>query len=97
DLKALTQLSNLIQEKGSVIGQFEKARLRGVCISKGTLFVSKHFTFQQCFLDGTTVNVYEWARVPRRQAVEGLGNQFLTNTALTHDQSIRIGLGHLFN
>ena len=59
DLKALAQLSYLIQEKCAPISQFEETGLGGIRTGKGTLFVPKHFTFQEGLLNGTAVDVDE--------------------------------------
>src|SRR5271167_4062819 len=90
-------LSNLIQEDGSPIGQLEATDPLRNGAGEGASLMSEQFAFQQSRRDRSAVQFHEGTRMPRAEIMQSAGDQFLSRPGLAINKDGRIGGGHGFD
>ena len=86
-LRLQLQFADFVEEKCPLVGEFEKARLRGVGAAERSLFVSKELALNKIFRKRGTVDVDPRPAAPARRLVYGAGDQFFSCTRFARDQN----------
>src|SRR6202040_1542592 len=93
-LQCRWNISDLIQEEGPFVGQFEATDLcrDGTC--ERALLMAKKLAFQQIERNGSAIQLYEWASAPRTEVVYGVCDQILAGARFSLDKGSGICWSH---
>ena len=91
------QFTNLIEEDGSLVRQFETSLTIGHRIGKCSLLVTEHLALEQSLRNAAQIDLHERLVPAGAVQVDGFGYQFLSRTALARDQYRRSGTCHPFH
>ena len=86
--------SDLVEEDGSAVGDFEQSGLGAVCSGECAALVAEQFALQQAFLQRGTLDHHERSRPAGAASVNQLGHPFLSRARLAGDEHGRIAGGH---
>ena len=79
------------------MGLFKLTAFASVGTGKSALFVTEHFTFQQCVRQGGAIYFDKWFTDPIGFMIQALNNQFLANAGFTINDGIQARIGNLIN
>jgi hypothetical protein len=85
-LQRRRNIADFVEEKGTLIGQLEAAKLLRDGSGERTFFVAKKLAFQQIQWDGGAVQLDEWASVSRTDVMNCASDQLLASACFTLDQ-----------
>ena len=94
DLHGRGQLSDLVEEEGSPVGQFKSSFTAAGSSGKGPFLVSKEFRFDECFRKSGDVASDEGAAGARTDLVNVAGKDLFPRPRLTRDQYGGAGLSN---
>ena len=86
------QITDLVEEHGPLVGQFELPRLVAVSPREAALYVSEQLRFEQRLGQPGAVQRDERVSPPPAVGVDRLGDEFFADTALARDEHLRIGV-----
>ncbi len=97
DLYARNDLADLIEEKGSAVGQLKSTGLCVVCARERAFFVAEEFAIKEGFRKGRTVEGNKLLMASVAEAMEFAGDQFFSCAGLALDQNGCVGGSGLFD
>lgn len=80
-------LSYFVQKQGAAFRHFKIAGTRGLRSGKRPLLVTKQFTVQQAFRNGSAVDLDQGAVPARGKLMNHIGHSFLAHACFPHDQN----------
>jgi hypothetical protein len=93
-LHAQRHLADLVEEHGALVCQLELARLVAIGAGEAPLHMAEELRFEERFRQSGAVHRHELVVLTRPFSVDGAGDDFLADAALSGNQHLRIGAGH---
>src|SRR4030042_5442967 len=90
-------LTNFVKENSPLMSDFESAGFVCDCSGKGTLLITKKFTFQEVFRYGCTVHFNKWTASTVAFLMNLFSHKFFAHTRVTCDQNSRICWSYFIN
>jgi hypothetical protein len=89
DLHVHGQVTDLIQEQGTAVGQLKPAQAISHSTRESALSVAEQLALNQLTRNGTTVDRHKWTGGPRALGMQSLRHQLFARATLAGDQGCR--------